>query len=282
MSTDLVETPNPKVDSAANPAPSEPAPTPGTSQPSSDATGQGASAEETFTQVNPNTLPPQLRESYNNMLRDYKAKTTGIADRVKTETEKATQEYRDKADWYDKILGQEEFVKQWNTYVDRINQETAARENDPQAVMQKELAQLKAQVQESTTLEAINTFANAKNEKGELAHPDFDKLNSISVGEFDTGNGKRAQMSMLNVAIRMAEGDTPQERIANGYKSANAVYNAIYEEGKKAGLGRMQTKALSSSEPPTISQPGSLAPHRAKNALEALEFARQGLAVPKD
>ena len=73
--------------------------TTGTVQANGDAgQSQGAPIEETFTKVDVNTLPPQLRESYNNMLRDYKQKTTQIAETVKSEVARATEALKTKSE----------------------------------------------------------------------------------------------------------------------------------------------------------------------------------------
>src|SRR6266850_4336901 len=104
----------------------------GTVPVSSDAgNGQSASADESFTRIDPNTLPPQLRTAYNNMLTDYKQKTTSLAERIKQETAKAAEAYRQKADFYDQFSGQEEFVKQWNSYVQKVNEAQVRAEADP-------------------------------------------------------------------------------------------------------------------------------------------------------
>ena len=124
----------------------------------------------------------------------------------------------------------------------------------------------------------IKAFEEAKNEKGELLHPDFEKFSGLRLGT----HPQAGEYDLLRAAIELAPGETPQEKMENGYKAAKATYDAMFEEGKKAGMGRLQTKARNGTFAPSSVNAGSTAPHRAKNAVEALEFARKGLAVPNE
>ena len=66
--------------------------------------------------------------------------------------------------------------------------------------------------------------------------------------------------------------------LKGGVGPAKATYDAIFEEGKKAGKGQMQQRAQNGSFVPSgTTAVSGTAPHRAKNALEALQFAKQGL-----
>jgi hypothetical protein len=278
-----LENPTPSAGTTATPPQAEPAADAGTVQPSGEAAGeQSASVEESFTSINPNTLPPQLRPAYDNMLRDYKTKTTRLSETVKSETAKAVEAFKEKAELYDKVITNEEFVKQWNEYVQKVNAQTSADENDPVVKLNKEVQQLKAVALKGEAIDAINMFANAVDEKGQKVHSDFDKLNSVVVDEIAEGNGNKRAVTLLGIAIDISPGNTTHEKIANGYKSAKKVYDAIFEEGKKAGLGRLQTKVLNSTQPPSSMPPVATSSRRPKNAYEALQFAKQGLAVHTD
>lgn len=281
--TDL-ENPIPKGGTeAANPS-QEPANTQGTVQPDSQATGGKAPVEgdQSFTKIDPKTLPPQLRESYNNMLRDYKEKTTQISERVKTEAEKAAEAYKQKAELYDQLAGQEEFVKKWNEYVEQANQLQVGQESNLElAKMKQDLQRIQQSIQMSELSEVTKAFAEAENEKGEKLRPDFEKLNEIEIGSLQTPEGKETY-SILRASVELSPGKTPQEKLANGYAQAKKLYDTIYEEGRKAGLERVQRKVLNGSQPPSQGSGDiTLTEKRPKNAREALELARKGIAVSR-
>lgn len=275
-----ISDPNPANGAAANPA-TDPAAVNGTVQTNGEANQQGASVEETFGNVDPKTLPPQLRSVYDNMLRGFKEKTTKLSETVKSEVTKATEAYRQKADWYDAALKDEKLVSMINDYVKSLSQASdPSKANIPPELQQKleKVDQLERKMQETEALTSINAFAEAKNEKGELLRPDFDKYHSIVIGT----HPQAGEYSILRAAIELAPGETPQEKMENGYKAVDAVYKAALEEGKKIGMGRVQTKAQNASFSPSSVAATGTAPHRAKNALEALDFARRGLVPAKD
>jgi len=258
----------------------------GTVQANGEATGVAPAGEETFTKVDPNKLPPQLRESYNNMLRDYKEKTQRISETTKSEVEKAVQAYRDKAAQYDQIATQEEFVKQWNEYVQKTQAQTgqAPQEGDPVlSQMKAQLQEMNQKIQLSEMAQITEAFAEAENEKGEKINQAFDALNNISIGKLQIGN-ETEDFSLLRACIELDSSKTPQEKLANGYKMAKAVYDQIFESGKKAGMGRLQTKVNNGSLPPTNSSSEglSMTERKPKNAREALEMAKRGQMVSRD
>jgi hypothetical protein len=257
----------------------------GTVQSSGEASGQGAPAEETFTKVDPRTLPPQLRSTYDNMLRDYKEKTTKLSETVKAESAKAAEAFRQKAEYYDQIAGQEEFVKRWNEYVQQTQGMTQAQaDGNPElAAMKAQLQEVNQKIQLSEMTQVTEAFAEAVDEKGQKLHSDFDKLNELNLGRLVDGN-EAEDFSLLRACIELSPGNTPQEKLANGYKSAKAVYSAIYEEGRKAGLGRVQQKQLNGSNPPTGSSGDALqiTERKPKSAKEALEMAKRGMMVSRE
>ena len=137
--------------------------------------------------------------------------------------------------------------------------------------------QFKAQVEEIQS--EVVKFESAVDDKGKPLHPDFAALGEIHIGSLARPNGKEDRYSLLRFAIETAPGNTPTEKLENGYKAAKAVRDAIFEEGKKAGMGRLQQKSAAASIPPSGSfAPSGTAPAKAKNALEAIQFARQGLS----
>lgn len=260
-----------------------PTTTQGTVPTGSDA-GQGAPTEEGFTHVDPRTLPPQLRATYDNMLRDYKEKTTRLSETIKSETEKATQAYREKADFYDQFSSREDAVKWWNEYVQRVKNQETTQEGDPVlSQMKQQLQEMNEKIQISELSQVTEAFAEAADEKGTKLHPEFDNLNNIAIGQLN--NGKEAEdFSLLRACVELSPGKTPQEKLANGYKTAKQTYDAIFDAGKKAGMGRLQTKVLNGTNPPSNSMADvlSVTDKKPKNAREALEMARKGQMVSRE
>jgi hypothetical protein len=279
MPPDLSATDNPGIAPADNPSISGPAGVDvGTSATGGQAPG-AAPAEDLFKGVDPNRLPPEVRGHYDQMLRDYREKTGKLSETVKSETAKAVEAFKQKAEFYDQLITQEEFVRQWNEHVQKVSAAESAKQDDPTVKLEKKLQALEAQVMKSSTVETINAFAGAVDEKGQKIYSDFDKLNGIVVSEVQNPDGSRQEISMLGVAIDAAPGKTVQEKLVNGYKTAKKVYDTIFEEGKKAGMGRLQTKAFNGTQPPSSTPPVSGPSRRPKNALEALQFAKAGLPV---
>ena len=285
---DQMTSPNPASVATANPVSSDPALVVSeTVQPNGDANGQGASVEERLGNVDPNTLPPALRSAYDNMLRDYKSKTTKVAETVKAQLARELQPFQEKASAYEKLIQTPEFVDKWNAYVEeqtRLEQQRAAGPNDPNAKLAKEVQELKKsqeeihmQVRASEALDSINAFAAAVDEKGEKLHPEFDKLSGFSLGSHE----KAGNYDLLRAAVELAPGDNIQQKLENGYKNAEATYKAIFEEGRKAALGHVQQKVRNGTQPPSNLPAGKLTAQRPKDALEALQWAQKGISVQR-
>lgn len=270
-----ISTDNPVTSAADNPT--EPAANVnGTG--STNGQGQGAPpADDIFKGVDPSRLPPEAKAAYDSMLKDYRDKTARISETTKTEVQKAVEAYRQKAEFYDQMTQQEEFVKQWNDFVQKAGSATNGNPEDPVSQLQSKLKEFEQKLQASEMGQVADAFADAKNEKGEPAHPDFDKLNNIVLGKTNRG-----EASLLKVCLDLTPGKNPQERLTNAYKSAKGIYDAIFEEGKKAGLGRVQAKVANGSNPPS-SVNGNLqvSDKRPKTAREAMEMARKGIVVSR-
>lgn len=260
---------------------------PATSVPETGATnGQaqnGGAPDDIFKGIDPKRLPPEAKVHYDSMLKDYREKTARLSETIKTEAQKAAEAFKSKAELYDQIATQEEFVKQWNEYVQKTTQPQGNQPGDPKvAQLEAQLQEIKTNLQMNELLQVTTSFAEAQDEKGQLLHPDFDQLNSISIGKMM--NGKQAEdFSLLRACIELSQGN-PQEKLANGYKTAKAIRDSIFEEGKKAGMGRVQAKVLNSSNPPSNSSGDvlSVTDKRPKNAHEAFEMAKRGMIVSRD
>lgn len=270
---------NPNTAVADNPT--EPANT-GSGTSGTDGQAQGGAPDEIFKGIDPQKLPPELKKTYDSMLTDYRGKTAKLSESIKAEVEKATQSYKSKADMYDSISAQEEFVTKWNEYVQK-SQANPNQNGDP--VLEKVKAQVdemnrKMQTQEME--QVTNAFAEAVDDKGVKVHPNFDKLNDIMVGSLKEGDSVEGY-SLLRAAIELSPG-TPQEKLVGGYKKADEIYKAIFEEGRKAGMGRVRDKILNGTLPPTGGTNDSLTitEKKPRNAREALDMAKRGVIVSRD
>lgn len=246
----------------------------------------GDTPAEIFKGIDPARLTPNEKAIYNSMLSDYREKTAKLSETVKAEVAKATEAYKSKAEYYDQFSTQDEFVKQWNDYV----QKSQAAANDPTGASDPALAKVEAKLQEITQKihlseisQMTDAFIEAKDEKGNKIHPEFDALNGIVLGTMQNG-GQAEEFSLLRACIELSPGNTPQEKLANGYKSAKASYDAIFEAGKKAGMGRIQAKVSNGTIPPVTSSGDvlSVTDKKPKSAREALEMAKRGQMVSRD
>ncbi len=281
---DLSANDNPAVEVADNPVTEPATSSNGTGADGGQAQG-GAPTNELFKGVDPNRLPPEVRAHYDSMLKDYREKTGKLSETIKSESAKATEAYRQKAEFYDQIAQQQEFVKQWNDYVQKQSASgTPAQEGDPVLTQLKEQINEVTQKLQLTEMQQIaDAFAEAVDEKGNKIHPEFDTLNTFHLGSMKSGAGSD-DFSLLRGCIELAPGNSPQEKLANGYKAAKAVYDSIFEAGKKAGMGRLQTKSANGSLPPSNSSGAELqvTDKKPKNAHEALAMARRGQMVSRD
>ncbi len=230
-------------------------------------------SQEGLSNIDPKTLPPALKAVYDNLYRDYQKKTTSIAERVKAEVAKSIGGYKEKAEQFEQIANNEEFVKMWNDHVEKLK--SAQSNGQPVDEVSKKLQDIEVKLKTQESLEAINIFADAKDEDGEMLHPEFDRLSEIKIGT----HSQSGEYDLLRAAIELAPGNSYMEKLENGYQSAKEVYDTIFEEGRKAGMGRMNDKVKNSTYAPSAgsSKLSSYAQKQPANALEALEMARKGL-----
>src|SRR5882724_9055989 len=81
MSETAVASPTPETQTATPGASQEPVSSgSGTVQTNGSEAPATAPSEDSFYSGDPNSLPPELKQAYTNMLKDYKQKTTSIAD----------------------------------------------------------------------------------------------------------------------------------------------------------------------------------------------------------
>lgn len=239
--------------------------------------------------VDINTLPPSVRAMVDkinkDMVRGFTEKTSKLSETIKSESAKAAEAFKSKAEQYDMIAQQEEFVKQWNDYVQKSQAAgTPAQEGDPVlSQMKQQIEQMNQKIQMSELSQVTESFADAVNDKGEKIHPDFDKLNDFSIGKLQNGQNAE-EYSLLRACVELSPGKSPQEKLTLGYKAAKELHDKIFEEGRKAGMGRIQAKVMNGTVPPSMSNADVLTvtDKKPKNAQEALAMAKRGQVVSRD
>lgn len=269
----------------------------------SDQTGQAATqaqsapAEESFSSIDPKTLPPELQGLHKQLQADYTKKTMSVADvRKKAEayealskdpqlaefnkwkTQKQSVEYKEQKAEAEKRLGEkisdDEFTKAFNSKDDFLSFfEKAVREIGEKS--QKKIEKLEQQLSVKDSQDLANSFATEVDKAtGKLVRPDFDDLEEnnlisgfLAVNQPDNGTAP-AQLAKLNEA----------------YTWAKQVSQKYYEKGRAEALQIIQKKAANSSEPPTNAAKGAYTGPAPKNlsVKEAMELAKKGIRVPRD
>lgn len=262
------------------------------------AQAQSAPAEESFSSIDPKTLPPELQAVYKNLQADYTKKTMSIAD------------VRKKADAYDQVSKDQRFVDYWNglsrTQKAEIKEQKAEVEKklgekisdeeftkafnskddflsllervvqDRSEKSQKQIEQLQQQLSVKEAKDIVNDFAMQTGQDGKPIRPDFDKLD---------------EDGLINGYVRLTM--DPQKGLSNteytqklqeGYDFAKKVSQKYYEQGKAEALKIIQQKAATSTQPPTQAAKGAYTGPDPKKITpsEAYQLAKKGIRVPRD
>lgn len=252
--------PTPTAVQAATPAIPAPAePVNGTvttnSSEAPDVAGQAAPADETFTNVDPNSLPSKERAAYDNMLRDYKKKTAEIAD------------LKRRADAYDRWQHEQAAAQ-------RITDEDYSRAFESKDGMQQFLQKAAEPVVEElrqTKAELAATKADLFLKSFKSQHADYDDLDS---------DGLITGYVQLNPPKGEGEWDSVMK---SAYSYAKKLRSKWEESGYKRGIQRVEQKAAQSTELPA-SSPGQVysgGDPTKLTAKEAVELAMQGIRVPR-
>lgn len=230
-------------------------------EPSGDATatnGQAAPAEDgdTFTGVDPKSLPPKERAAYDNMLRDYKKKTADVA------------EIRRKAEAFDAWQADQASKKAQITD-DDYNRAFENKEGF-QTLLQK-AAEPVVQKLNETERELRATKADLFVREFKSKHSDFDELDS---------DGLITGYVQLNPPKTEGEWLTT---IKTAYDYATKLRSKYEDLGYKRGISRVQQKADQSTQLPS----GGAAPTysgpdpKTLTAEQAVELAMKGIRVPQ-
>ncbi len=289
----------------ASPTPEAPVATPATPEPAGTSSGtvspgsqtaEAGPSEETFFSGDPNTLPPELKQAYTNMLKDYKTKTQSIAEtRKKAEAFDRVSSRSDFKDWWsgasqkqkaefkeqkaveEKRLGQkisdEEFTKAFSSKDDFLSFfEKAVHEVGEKS--QRKIEKLEEQLSVKDAADVVDSFATEVGKDGKPVRPDFYNLDE---DQLITG--------YLNVNPPSDKSQEAYiEKLNEAYGWAKQVSQKYYEKGKAEALQIIQKKAATSTEPPTSSSKGAYTgPDPKKMSVkEAMDLAKKGIRVPRD
>jgi hypothetical protein len=235
---------------AATPVIQEPVQSAPVAPPTHSDTGAGTAepVEETLGNIDPKSLPPELKQKYDSMLGDYKKKTAELANQRKDYETVA-----ERAKLVDMITSDPEFVTWWNN-------KYSSGQAQPQGQPSYADPALKAEVD---TLKASLLLKDFK-----AAHPDFDDLDKDSL---ITGYVK------LNPPQSEREW---QKTLDKAYAYASDLRNRWREEGKKEGLTRVQEKSAQSSMPPSSTAPNTFQGDNKKVSVsEAIDMAKRGIKL---
>ena len=252
-----------------------------------------AAPESTFFNGDVNSLPDQLKETYNSMLRDYRSKTEAVANEKKD-----IESIKKKAEFYDTISSDKAFVDYWDGLSKKEQQQRvdeAINVSDEDIAtgahvkkLQSEINGLKKMNQETETRRYVSDmrsllsdYINETDKEGKLLRPDFDEVDEMPNG------GSFVEFFLRKNPPKGSSEAAIYQSIENAYKSAKDTYSRIFTKGKEAGLGRVQEKVNNASEPPT----GSVRVSDAKidyktlspreQAEEAVRLAREGKRVAR-
>ncbi len=257
---------------------------------------QSAPAEESFSTVDPKTLPPELQAVYKSMQADYTKKLQPLADmRKKAEgydkitsrsdfkdywsglnrTQKA--DFKEQKAEVEKRLGEkisdEDFTKAFNSKEDFLSffekavQEVAGKDR-------KKIESLEQKLSVKDAADTVESFATEVGADGKPVRPDFYQLDE---DQLITG--------YLNV--NPPENTTSEayvSKLNEAYGWAKQVSQKYYEKGKAEALQIIQKKAAASTEPPTQAAKGAYTGPNPKNmsVRDAMELAKKGIKVPRD
>jgi len=265
-------------------------------------------AQETFTEVNPENLSQELRGVYDNMLRDYTAKTQKLAEQRKALEGVDVESLRQKAEQYDRLLLQ----TQENQQLPNANQE-ADLANDPELIalwqeaqadpvkaieFHKRVAQKEAESARMIAEEAktavmsqraeslLDAFIEAVDPKtGQKLRPDFGDINDSGLIQMEFDKVLEAQPKNAKGEPMLPEKEWGKA-VETAYQRAKKIFDAIEERGYKRALAEQQRKLAASTERPSVSAQTdveNITPEKARNlsVADAVRLAKQGKVLAK-
>lgn len=258
--------------------------------------GKSAPAEESFSNIDPKTLSPELQAVYKNLQADYSKKTQSIAD------------VRKKADAYDAVSKDQRFVDYWKG----LNKTQKADFKEQKAEVEKSLGQKITDERFTKAFETKDGFlelmaevakeAMSKDRKEIETLKQYKAVNEASglVEQFATEKGKdgnpiRPDFHSLEednlisgfLSVNKPEDDSREaylSKLGEAYGWAKQLSQKYYEKGKSEALQIIQKKAATSTEPPTQAAKGAYTGPAPKglSVKDAMELAKKGIRVPRD
>lgn len=263
-----ISNPTPDATQTATPATGPANGTVGTVDPTrnvSDAPTQSdqTAPDETFTSsVDPKSLSPKERKAYDNMLSDYKKKTAEIAQQ-RREWEQKLKEAEEKAQRFDQISSDEEFVTYCNQRQEQAQSSQGQHNGSP------EMAPIDP-VTVKREVDVLKANLLIKDFKTKPGHEDFDELeqNQLISGYIER-NPPRTEKEW-------------NDRLEKAYAWAKSLKQNWYESGRKSALQRIDEKVSSSVQPPTSSPaPAFSGDPKKLSVAEAVDLAKRGIKVRK-
>ena len=258
--------------------------------------GQSASVEESFSSIDPKTLPPELQAVYKSMQSDYTKKTSEIADT------------RKKAQAYDQLSADQRFKEYWTglsrqekgefreqkakmeeSLGQKISDDDFAKAfeskdnflgllkrvvDDTRSQDQTRIQELEQKLTESEAGDVVEMFATEVGQDGKPIRPDFndlDKKHGLITG-FLTVNPPSARTQ-----------EAYMQKLNEAYAWAKAVKQEFYNQGKADALSIIQKKTAASSEMPTNATKSAYTGPDPKKitAPEAWAMAKKGQRIPQ-
>lgn len=257
---------------------------------------QSAPAEESFSSLDPNTLPPELQAVYKNLQADYTKKTMSIADvRKKADAFDQVRSRSDFNDWWTNANKQQkaDFKEQKAEVEKRLGEKITDDEftkafqdkdaylslhekmiHDVLGKSQKEIEQLQEKLSIKDAQDFVQSYATEIDHEGKPVRPDFDSLDEDNL---ITG--------FLSVNPPEAKSEAAyRQRLGEAYAWAKSVSQKYFEKGKAEALQIIQKKAAASTQPPTNAAKGAYTGPDPKklSPREAMDLAKKGIRVPRD
>lgn len=257
---------------------------------------QSASVEESFSSVDPKTLPPELQAVYKSMQADYTKKLQPIADmKKKAEAFDQVRSRSDFNEWWsgaskaqkaefkeqkaevEKRLGEkitdEDFTKAFNSKDDFLSFFEKAV-NEVAGKDRKTIEKLEQRLSVKDAADTVESFATEVGKDGKPIRPDFYSLDDdqLITGYLNVNPPENTSQAAYTAKLNEA------------YGWAKQVSQKYYEKGKAEALQIIQKKAATSTEPPTQAAKGAYTGPNPKgmSVRDAMELAKKGIRVPRD
>lgn len=272
MAVETQVSPTPETTSAATPAMEPVASDTGTAEPSSGngVTGEAQPAEEqNLGGVDIKSLPKEiqslLKEKHDAMLRDYKEKTTKLA-----EERKKLDPLSKKAEALDQLLQDERFV-QWYKSQYEPQEEQQPQELTKEQILEQKIQSIESELVNKEAHATVTEFAEEVDDKGQKLRPDFDEL---------------SKEGLINGYLQLNPPSSKKEfraKLEEAYNFSKTLATKFKEAGRKQAFEEMQRKAAGSTFPPQTGAKGMYDGPNPKSITveQAVAFAKQGKRVPK-